>query len=256
MKLEYVPLLRVQRELYGIPRGRERFQEYLAALVDPETRDLKLPLVALNPMGKEHVPALLDEYLARDTDGAAARAVAVAAAQLTDTPGEFRATLVVSDDAQGGWTNRYAAEFGHRWQSRAYHRRSWLTGILWTSEAPDERAACAEMLTTVFRGAHIQQHGFAATLREMMAQEGYAAAAAGCTEPALDAEEIEYTRAVVAPQLDTRDYPTQMVCLFGDAAAQSLGYPPQGLSARAGLALALHDALVGRVFFGSGLRNP
>jgi hypothetical protein len=33
-----------------------------------------------------------------------------------------------------------------------------------------------------------------------------------------------------------------MACLFGDVAAHALGYPPQGLSPRAGLALALYDA--------------
>jgi hypothetical protein len=31
-------------------------------------------------------------------------------------------------------------------------------------------------------------------------------------------------------------------CLFGDPGAAALGYPPQGLSDRAGFALALHDA--------------
>ena len=29
MKLDYVPLLWGQRELYGLPRGTERFQQYL-----------------------------------------------------------------------------------------------------------------------------------------------------------------------------------------------------------------------------------
>jgi hypothetical protein len=59
MKLEYVPLLKIQRELYGIPRGYERFQAYLQTMIDAGTRDLALPpLVAINPMGKDHVPAL------------------------------------------------------------------------------------------------------------------------------------------------------------------------------------------------------
>jgi hypothetical protein len=33
-----------------------------------------------------------------------------------------------------------------------------------------------------------------------------------------------------------------IACLFGDAAAKALGYPPQGLSDRAGFALALSEA--------------
>ena len=32
MKLDYVPLLRVQRELHGIPRGMGRFRQYLRTI--------------------------------------------------------------------------------------------------------------------------------------------------------------------------------------------------------------------------------
>jgi hypothetical protein len=35
-----------------------------------------------------------------------------------------------------------------------------------------------------------------------------------------------------------------IACLYGDPAAHALGYPPQGLTDRAGFALALHDARV------------
>jgi hypothetical protein len=75
MTLEYVPLLQVQRDLYALPRDRTRFDAYLATMRDSATGDLALPLVAMNPMAKEHVPALLDRYLAADTDGKAGRAV-------------------------------------------------------------------------------------------------------------------------------------------------------------------------------------
>lgn len=76
----------------------------------------------------------------------------------------------------------------------------------------------------------------------MLEQEGYAMARAGCTTPALDADDLEYTRTVITPLLDAHDRATVIPCLFGDAAAAALGYPSQGLSDRAGLALALADA--------------
>lgn len=242
MKLEYVPLLKLQRELYDIPRGMERFQEYIATMVDPETRDIKLPLAAMNPMGKEHVPALLDQYLAFDANGLAAQAVQEAEAQLSEIAGTFKVTLVIADDAKGGWTNRHASEYYLRFGNQPYHKRGWITGILWTSETPQPEATRAEILTAVFRTAYIQQHGFATTLREMLVQEGYAMARANCTAPALANDELEYTSEVLAPHLDSKDYPTVFSCLFGDSAASSLGYNPLGLSDRAGLALALHDA--------------
>jgi hypothetical protein len=242
MKLEFVPLLQVQRDLYRMPRGWERFRAYLQTLVDPETKDLKLPLSAMNPMGKDHVPALLDQYLAIDADGLAARAVAEAESRLTNVEGEFKVALVIVDDAMGGWTNRYSNELTARYGSKPLHRRGWITGALWTSETPSEQATREETLTAVYRAAHIQQHGFAATLREIMAQEGYAMAMAGCSTPSLDEDDLDYTRAVIAPNLDTKDYPIVITSLFGDPAAASLGYAPPGLSERAGFALALRDA--------------
>src|SRR5215510_12734517 len=195
MNLEFVPLLQVQRDLYRMPRGMERFRAYLQTMVDPETKDLQLPLGAMNPMGKDHVPALLDEYLAFDADGLAAGAVAEAELRLGTVPGEFTVALVISDDAMGGWTNRYTSELVARSGAKPLHKRGWITGILWTSETPSAQATREEALTAVYRAAHIQQRGFAATLREIMAQEGYAMAMAGCSKPSLDEDDLEYTRA-------------------------------------------------------------
>jgi hypothetical protein len=53
----------------------------------------------------------------------------------------------------------------------------------------------------------------------------------------LDADDRAYTREVIAPHLDATDRATQMACLFGDACARMFGYPPMGLSERAGLDL-------------------
>jgi hypothetical protein len=73
-------------------------------------------------------------------------------------------------------------------------------------------------------------------------QEGQVMRRAGCSSPALDADDIAYTREVLIPYLDVADMRTCIECLFGDAAARTLGFTPRGLSPWAGLALALHDA--------------
>jgi hypothetical protein len=118
----------------------------------------------------------------------------------------------------------------------------WLTGVLWSSEAPSERAVREAILMAVHRMAYTQQHGPARNLREMLAQEGQVMARADCSGPTLDAEDIAYTREVLIPYLDADDKRTCIECLFGDAAARTLGFTPHGLSPWAGLALALHDA--------------
>jgi hypothetical protein len=252
MKLDYVPLLRIQRELHDLPRDRARFRQYLRT-ISPDGANLELPsLLIMNPMGKEHVTALLDALLALDADGLAARAVAEASAQLADEPGDFKVTLVVADDLKGGWTNRYAEEFTHRFQVGPpapadfrlprWVKHYWVNGVLWSSETASERTVREAVLTAVYRTAHVQRHGPARTLRAMLSQEGAVMARAGCAGPVLDEEDIAYTRAVLTPFLDAADKRTAIECLFGDAAGRTLGFTPRGLSPWAGLALALYDA--------------
>ena len=156
-------------------------------------------------------------------------------------PGDSRACLVVADDRMGGWTNRYTTELGHRFDERAYYKRGWIQGLLWTSEEYTAEKVREEMLASLFRAAYIRSHGLAQTLAERMTQEGWAMAQAGSREPALDAEALDYTREVLAPLRDSREIPIILPALFGDAAARELGYTPLGLSPRAGLALALAE---------------
>jgi hypothetical protein len=153
----------------------------------------------------------------------------------------------MSDDLKGGWTNRYCTEFSQRFESTALLKRGWAVGLLWTSEPASPETARSAALAAVYRAAHLVTRSPARTLDEMLTQEGSVMAMAGCTAPTLDADDLEYTRQVIGMHRGARDRATVMACLFGDAAARALGYPPQGLSERAGLALALHDARGDRV---------
>lgn len=253
MQLAYVPLLQIQRQLQGMPRNQERFQQYLKTMT-PDGATMELPPLSLmNPMGQDHVTALLDALLALDADAVAAAAVAEAAAQVTDAPGQFKVGLVVADDLKGGWTNRYDYEFMLRFgpglqasadgQSKPkWLKDSWLAGILWSSEPASVQTLREVMLTTIYRTAYVQRHGSARTLRAMLAQEGQVMRAAGCTQPVLDTDDLAYTREILVPFLDAEDKRTCMECLFGDEAGRTLGFTPRGLSHWAGLALALQDA--------------
>jgi hypothetical protein len=255
MTLTFVPLLRVQRELYAMPRGMERFREYIKTMVDAETGDLALPLVAMNPMGKDQVPALIDEYLALGAEEIAEEAVRsvrrarsflsaeARSATVEDPAGaSYRVALVVSDDLKGGWTNRWASEYSHRIEGAAITNRGWLVGILWTSAPASAQNVRDAVLTSIHRAEYLQTHAAPTTLGEMLDQEGYAMARAGCTTPQLDDDDLAYTRSVITPHLGATDRATVIACMFGDRAAAALGYPPQGLSDRAGLALALSNA--------------
>jgi hypothetical protein len=242
MLLEHVPLLQIQRDLHDIPRGMQRFQEYIRTLTGG-TGEIVLPIGAMNPMGKEHVAALLDALLALGGEGTAAAAADEAQGRLARAPGQLKLGLVVCDDAQGGWTNRYFTETSQRFNLLNLLKRGWVAPLCWTSEAPSAERVRAAVLAEAYRAAHTLVHGEPRTLGQMLDQEGRAAVFAGATEPQLDPEELAYSRELIALHRATSNFPTAFACLYGDEIAAASGYSPLGLSPRAGYAVALADAL-------------
>jgi hypothetical protein len=248
--LSVVPMLAVQRELYDLPRGMDRFRRYLAVMTGG-TDNFVLPLQAMNPMGKEHVAVALDALLALGAEAIAAEAIAETERRLGGVEADFRVGVVIADDVAGGWTNRELIE-AQRLRSvpKATLRRGWIVAVYWASEPASRVKVREEVLSAIYRDLFLELHGEAKTLRQMMALEGRSRAFAGATTPALDAEELAYTREVIRSYLDAaafEEFPTIFTCLYGDQAARRVGYSPLGLSPRAGCALALAEARAGQV---------
>ena len=230
------------RDIQALPRNFARFEEYLRTVLNADRSDVEfVPLLAANPMGKEHVLSLLDQLLTMNADAIGAQAAKDAGAGLEDVFGDYKASLVLVDDLMGGWTNRWAYEYDLR-KPAPDAKRFWVTGFLWTSECPTERTVREAMLISIHRTAFVKRHGPAKTLRQLLIQEGEVMTQAGCTTPTLDIDDLEYTRAILEPHLEAEDMRTTIECLFGDPAAKSLGFTPRGLSPWAGISLALHDA--------------
>ena len=242
MHLTYIPLLSLQRDLYRLPRSPERFQQYLRTLIDADSGDIALPLSVMNPMAKEHVSAFLDQLITLDADAIAATATTNIAVHLNSDSGTYQVTLVVGDDLKGGWTNRYTSDFDYRFRQKPHYQRGWIPVILWVSEEYARDRICAEVQMAIFRAAYIQQQGYGETLEDLIAQEAHVIAKAGVTWPQLDADDLDYTRAVLMDYQNRTDMPSLIAALYGDRAAHQLGYPPLGLSPDAGLALAVAQA--------------
>jgi hypothetical protein len=239
-----VPLLATMRDLNAMPRDMARFKAYLETMVGDaqRTADVKIPpLVAMNPMAKPHVLARINEWIALEAETVVAQALEDAALGLGRNLTPVNVGLVLADDAGGGWTNRTFGDYGFRFGVDTMRRTGWLSLGLWSSDPPSLEGLRADALMLAARYAFVLEHGAPVTLRAMMEQEGFAAAFAGKTS-SLEPDDLEYTRAVLEPLLQSAHQPTNIAALYGDDAARELGYPPLGLSTHAGFELALAQA--------------
>ncbi len=249
MTLFYISTLPTLHQLYSMPRDMTRFNWYIDVMTRTNAEgktDIVMPIGGVNPMGREHCLEAVDRLMAMDADGVAAHTAHEAEQILGCNLDGAKVFINLLDDVRGGWTQRHFSEAGYRYSSedvmRANRERRFVLVALWASEVErfsPERVR-QQTLDAVYRFAHMQQHGRPVTLREMMALDGAAARFAHITEPTLDADDLAYTREVLAPYLDATDTPTVMAALFGDAVAETLGYPKLGLSDRAGIALAIN----------------
>src|SRR6185437_6245934 len=98
MKVSYLPVLQVLRELYAQPRDMHRFREYIARMTGGGD-DLVLPIGAANPMAREQALARVDELLAMGADQAGAEAAHEAERRLKAVQTvEIKAAIVLADD--------------------------------------------------------------------------------------------------------------------------------------------------------------
>ncbi|MDX2005354.1 MAG: hypothetical protein SFU83_08770 [Meiothermus sp.] len=242
--LEYVPLLHHLEALYRMPRDMARFKTYIGSILNAQGDDVEIPpLVVANPMAREHALEYVQKLLELGAEEVAARATEAAARRLPPTG--LKVSLMVLDDARGGWTSRHTT-VGSLWslEGRAlarWKRSAWVTVPCWTSEPPSPEQIRRETLRVLHQSVWAMHRPLPKDLRTILEFEGQAMRFAE-TEQWMEAEELEYTWAVIEPLSAAADHPTLSAALYGDPVAYSLGYPPLGLSKNAGLALALHLA--------------
>ena len=243
MKLDLFPTLQIQREFFAKPREIARFWEYLGILSDGD--DIVTPINSLNPMGREHNAAMVEELIAIDAEAVATQALAEAEQRLPNAPGAFKFSLVVSDDLRGMWSNRTSGELSRRVPGAKLDnalKRGFIEISCWVSQQWSPEMIRQEVLMMAYRLAYWQMRTAPKTLDEVMTQEGLAMRFAGLSL-SMPADDLDYSRHVLAPYRAATETAILMPALFGDEAAREFGYAPLGLSPRAGLEVALAEAL-------------
>lgn len=242
MKLEPVPVLHALRELWLMPRDMKRFQAYLGKVTGGGGGEVLVPLIAANPMAREHMVACVDELLALGADRVLAEACAEAGKRLAGCDAERKVSVVPVDDVGGAWSERTLMDFDNRFGLRkAKKDHGYSVGLVYVSEPRNAALVRERVLAAVYRAAWTKRHGPPETVRAMMRQEGNALRFAGATGPRV--ADVDAARRALAPHLDATLHATQFAAMYGDDAARRVGHAPLGLRTDAGFAVALDDAL-------------
>jgi hypothetical protein len=255
MGIDLIPTLEVQRALYAQKRTMARFRWYLEQITgvsDDGEIDIALPIVAVNPLGREHCLAAIEALIALGAEAEIASAIEEARRRLTQVAGEAKVCVNLLDDARGGWTNRHFVEAEMRLKGRLADRakrRPFVVAPAWSSETYEAGMLRHEALAAIFRYAAAITLGSTQTLGEMLTREGLALRFAGADAetarllaPRLADDEVDYCRAIILGQRESTHWPAQFAAFFGDEIAAEAGYPGLGLPSRAGFAVALAEA--------------
>ncbi len=245
MKFVAEPLLKILLEVYRVPPGKDRFDAYINAAIAGATRAADVacpPLVMANPMAKDHANQQLELWLALGAEEELTRILEEANQTFWSLEFEplVHVGLTLIDDLKGGWTDSILTDWGLRFPDKL--NPNWVCVPLWTKYPQTLEILRRNTKMAVGRFVWQVQHDAAKTLREMLAQEGYAQAFAN-EIVGMPREDLAYTQAVLEPLLEHTDKPTQLAALYGDDAAKRVGYPALGLSDFAGLELALATTL-------------
>lgn len=198
-------------------------------------------LASYNPMAGDAAPAAVDALLALDAERIAfdAAVEAVERCEWSET-----ITLAVVVATPGMWTDRLAAEMRHRTvgDRRADHGEV----VMWATDAQEVAAIERESVAEAVRTMWTALHGPTLSLHAVLAREGmaYALARMLAKADAGHARDGNNSRVVDAIEIlgDTRTLGDIVAVLYGDEAADALGYAPLGIEADAGYEFAIDRA--------------
>jgi hypothetical protein len=229
MYFELVPILDIMLDFYEKPRDLGRFQAYLSLLQGETKGDLARPIGGFNPMAKPHVLDKLKELKALDAEKIMAEALADLNDKQKNTP-VFKVSLTVSDDFQGGWTNRDTTDFDSKFKLNPLIQRQFCTPIFWTSEDYSKDIIHERTMEYAFRTQYwFDKKTKPVTLKDHFEQELFVAkkGTPQYESPKLPCDTV-FLRNFYKTHADSDDYAVIFNFFYGDAACETLGFKTFG----------------------------
>lgn len=225
MTFQVIPVIDTMLELYRQAPTPARFQQYLKLLQGNSKGDLLLPLGGFNPMAKTYATDRLHELKALGAEEIAAGISQDLNQTLLQAPDKhIGIALNLSDDLNGGWTNRYTSDYDSKFRTNALLSRNFCTAIFWTGEVFSTELIRQRILEYAWRTVYRQSQEAPVTLQEHIAQESFVAAQVQGSVR-LHEESLALTEKLYRQHKHSGDYHTIFNFLYGSKASASLAFP-------------------------------
>ena len=230
MRLVLLPLIDTMLEYYNLPRGFERFREYISLLTGGTGDDMKLPIGGFNPMGKEHATEKLMELKNLDAENYISEILDEMNSEFAndDQAIEYKVSISLADDLKGGWTNRFTTDYQHKFNTTAFIKRRFITVQFWTSDTLTKELIEFRTEESIYRLIYQLKFPKQETLEEHIRQEAFVNDKINLFSE-IQLGDINHYKKFYKEHRDSKDYPVIFNFLYGDKAAESLGYIPIGI---------------------------
>lgn len=213
-----------------MPRGRERFENYLYRLQQGDKNDLRLPIMGYNPMAKEHVPQKIEALLAMDAESIMAEVLVSVNEKCPPSKGpEIKVVLNLADDLHGGWTNRHTTDFDSKFKHAPLVRRHFCTPYCWTGETHSPQLIRERTEAYALRTWHHLEHPKIKTLADHLRQEVFVQSTTSHRSSLPSTEGLAEIELFYQRHQDSDLYPLIFNFFYGDEASRSLGYSTYGI---------------------------
>jgi hypothetical protein len=240
VNFELVPILDTMLDFYQKPRDFDRFQSYLALLQGDTKGDLARPIGGFNPMAKPYILDKLTALKDLEVEKLMAETLADLSSNKKNVP-VFKVSLTLSDDWQGGWTNRYTSDFDSKFKLNALIQRQFCTPVFWTSEDYSADTIYENTMEYALRTIYwVNKKARPQTLKDYFEQELFVAKNGNykTPKPVCDTTTLRQFYKIYS---DSDDYALIFNFFYGDTASESLGFKTFGTKeALAGFKLARH----------------
>ncbi len=224
MTFHPLPTIQSMLNLYEKPRTDERFQAYLKLLQGDSKGDLVMPIGGYNPMAKEGLVLKLKELQTLKAEQIMAEVLTDINLQISDNqhPTTFKVALNLSDDLQGGWTNRFTSDYDSKFKINALVNRQFCTPIFWSSEEFTEEVIKQRVAEYVFRTVYWLENPKPKTLKDCVEQEQFVAQKTGLTSQKWH---FETSEDFYQKHQDSDNYHLIFNFFYGNDASKSLEFP-------------------------------